>query len=348
MHQSGYLILLTYLVPYWSEVSTLIMSFFLCHFLDSTAFLREIREVSAKFLNSNFDIEAAEFYRKSYKYRSKNWYELGKQIEKQTYFRHLYEIFENTSNVELADLHSSILQDFSLMDVDSMLNFYIYFFAKGNPEFLINLKYFVQVEYSKAISFSMIFLLLVKTLISSFLTRNLFKLFKNKYIMCFSFFFTLIIYFTSEVLRADQGTGQIQQDEIRWAELLPFHPIKNGGSDILFYLIILSLHYSNECRLSKISFFSLKRANKKSLASAGFHALLLHFFRIKYSFWKIGTATNSYSEIFSGYRYALNFVLTLQRNFEQLVVFILFGFLDFFSRIILSLFLLFCRKKEQL
>ena len=135
----------------------------------------------------------------------------------------------------------------------------------------------------------------------------------------------------SELLCSDQGTGQIQQNVIRWAERLPFHPIVNGASGILFYLIILSLYYSHECRLSKISYFSLKHSNRKCLISACFHALLSHFFGIKYSFWKIGTASNSYSEIFSGYWYSLNFVLTLQRNFELLTIFILFGFFDFLS-----------------
>ena len=48
--------LLTYLVPYWSEVSILIMSFLFCHFSVSTVCIREIREVSAKSLNGNFDV----------------------------------------------------------------------------------------------------------------------------------------------------------------------------------------------------------------------------------------------------------------------------------------------------
>ena len=275
-------LLLAVIIRYWSQLFILILSFLLCHFLYGPVLLREIQEVPANFLNGTFDIEAAKLFRDS---NSKNYKKFNKQLE--TNFRYLFEIFGNTSDIELADLHSSILQNFSFMNVDSMLNFYIYLFAKGNPGFFINLKFFIQVGDSKDI-FSMIFLLLAKPVISSFFTQNFLKLFRNKFMICLSTFFTLTTYFTYEVLRSDQGTGQIQQDGIRWAERLSlkaerlrFPPIENVGLDILFYLIIMSLHYLNECRLSKMSFFSLKRANKKCLISAFFDSFLIFAFLLQ-------------------------------------------------------------------
>ena len=88
-----------------------------------------------------------------------------------------------TSDIELADLNSSILRNASFPDVDSILNFYTYLFAKENPEFLINVKFFIQAEYSEALRFSMILLLLVKTVISSFL-REIFLICSRTSLSC--------------------------------------------------------------------------------------------------------------------------------------------------------------------
>ena len=214
-----------------------------------------------------------------------------------------------------------------------------------------NFEFFIQIEYSEAIRFSMVISLLrlFEMVISSSFKRKLFKLSKNKVMFGLSSFFTFYltsyftIYFTSEVFGAEQFSNQIKQHEhfIMYAELLPFYPIKNGGSDVLFYSIFLSLKYLNESGLSKISLFSLKRANRECLIYTCFHALFIDFLRMKYSFWNIETTAGS--EISSAYRYALNFALTRQRNFKLLTVFLLF----FFSRIIFSSFLLFCFKKRR-
>ena len=117
-------------------------------------------------------------------------------------------MFENTSDIELADLHFSILRNFSFTDVESMLDSFTNLFAKKNPqansaksgnafsysfsrcfratsilasmndEFSpVSVECFLKVVYSAAVRFSMILSLLrlVKTIILSFSSKILFS-----------------------------------------------------------------------------------------------------------------------------------------------------------------------------